>query len=335
MACENDADLPQLSWVGEHIAFGEEEPASICGGTLANLDRRTGEVLDILESENTFVDFYLLNDLSSFCADPHISEGCARAGVVYSRHAPHMHEVVHARSGDRLPLALEEGLATYLGDGYPVRDLAPRARLAELLNSPTESPQTSAEYGRAAHFIAYLAETFEWDAILALDAALGMDSTVAEIDAAFSAVTGSGTNELLTLYDAYADCEGFVNDGLACAGDPVFQFTTVDTIYSRTIDCAAEDALGPFFDFVYTEDVIELGKTIAGTRIISGFGDGFTAGGFAVLRRCGPCSEGGVLTVQSDPLFVTEESSPPGRYTVRFYMRLDSAPTAANLQITG
>ena len=78
-----------------------------------------------------------------------------------------------------MPPVLEEGLAIYFGDPFPLHEMASRERLVELLNSD-EMVSTNGEYARAGHFIAFLVESFGWKFVMKLDDELGQESSPAQ-----------------------------------------------------------------------------------------------------------------------------------------------------------
>lgn len=329
------SDLPEPQWKGEHVVFAAEHPEQVCGGTREYLDRRAGEVLERLGSDPLEIEYYLLDDVDDYCALGPEVLGCGQDGVVFSKTVPHLHEIVHARSGNLMPPVLEEGLATYLGDPYPIEGMAPRERLTELLTSDADRLTSVPEYGRAAHFIAFLSESFGWDSILELDAHLAAKSTAEQVDAAFQAVFGLDVHAVLDAYEEFPECTGIVDTSIACSSSPVAS-DPFSTSYERVLDCGSSDGVGPHLGMVFVEDVIELGPAIDNTRLITTTGGGIAQGGFALVRRCGPCPENGVVKVAGTGLtFVPAEDFPPGRYLVRLYLPAEATPAAVGVRIDG
>ena len=238
-----------------------------------------------------------------------------------------------------MPPVLEEGLATYVGDPYPIytaEEMASRERLTELLTSDLDGIASEAEYARSAHFMAFLSERHGWDAVLELDAAVSRDSSIGEMDAAFEAVFGMGRDDILAEYESYPDCTGNIDMTLACAEPASASLNFVNTTYERLVDCASVDGVGPHLGRVFVEDVIELGAAIDGSRAVLGIGNAFDQGAFVVIRRCGICTENGVGKIVSRGIAtVPEEDLPAGRYVLRFYVPIDVGPTVVGLQITG
>ena len=172
---------PEITWTGDHVAFGTEESERVCAGTLAYLDRRAGELIDRFDAGARMSEYYYLPDgVDDFCSDG--SVGCTLGSRVYARHVPLQHELVHAARAGKLPRAFEEGLATHWGDPWPIDAIAPREALAALLE--TQEIETVAEYARAAHFMAFLAERGGHEGLVELDRQLDVDSSSARIDAA-------------------------------------------------------------------------------------------------------------------------------------------------------
>lgn len=48
---------PELTWQGEHVRLGAEQPEAICGGTREYLDRRAGELKARFGTSHT-IDYY-------------------------------------------------------------------------------------------------------------------------------------------------------------------------------------------------------------------------------------------------------------------------------------
>lgn len=334
LGCSEPPELPEPYWQGEYIILAAEEPERVCGGTAEYMDRRAGELFEKLGTDPVKVEYYLLNDVDEYCSDNMV--GCAHGSVVYAERLPLLHEIVHARANDGMPTGLEEGLATYLGDPHPTFRMASRGRMAELLTQDIDDLETGADYGRAAHFIAFLDEQFGWDSVRMLDTMLTAKSRPVDIDATFQVVFGGGIEAVLDLYAEYPECTGKVDTSIACAA-PATPGGFPSAVWEHQVDCAASDAIGPDHDMVFVEQVIELGPTIDNTRNVSLTGDGVDLGGFVVLQRCGLCSEeGGLGHIHGPGLhFIPETDLPPGRYVARFYLPIASSPATVGLRVDG
>jgi hypothetical protein len=327
--------LPEPYWEGEYIILAAEEPERVCGGTAEYMDRRAGELFEKLGTDPVKVEYYLLDDVDEYCLGEVV--GCSIGSVVYAERVPLMHEIVHARANDGMPPVLEEGLATYLGDPHPTLPMASRERMAELLTQDIDDLETSDDYGRAAHFIAFLDEQFGWDSVRMLDTMLTAKSRAVDIDATFQVVFGDGIEAVLDLYAEYPDCTGKVDTSIACAA-PATPGGFPSAVWEHQVDCAAFDAVGPDRDdMVFVEQVIELGPLIDGTRNVSLTGDAVDRGAFVVLQRCGLCSEkGGLGRIHGRGLyFIPENILPAGRYVTRFYLPIASAPATVGLRVDG
>lgn len=332
LVCGGCPSLPEPQWKGEHVIFATDHPEQVCAGSTALLDQRAGELLALFDSDPGPIEFYLLDDPSEHCEEG--SVGCSEPGVVFSRDVPHLHELVHARSKDRMPPALEEGLATHLGDPYPIRAMAPRERLHELLTTDLQGIEDGADYGRAGHFFSFLTEIYGLESVVALDAALGPRSSVADVDAAFVGVFGLGTQGMLEQYEDYPECRGSVDVSIACQQDPI-TLDALNVSFQRLVDCASPTTFGPSFGLHVVELVVELEPSLDGSRIVRAIGDGADEGGQVLLRRCGPCPEGGVELLTSELEFLTEEELPGGRYLVHLMLPIDASPAELGLEITG
>jgi hypothetical protein len=332
LGCPSD-ELPAVQWEGEHVIFAAEHPDQVCAGTREYLDRRVGEMLDRLGSDPLEIEYYLLDDVAEYCTLGSEVSGCGEAGLVYSEMVPHLHEIVHARSGDLMPQVLEEGLATHFGDPYPFTGMAPRERMIELLTSDINGLTTLSDYGRAAHFVTFISERFGWESLLELDAELSAESTSDEVDAAFRAILGLGIDGLLDAYEEFPECTGIVDTSIACTS-PAVPPDFLSTTYARLVDCASAEGIGPHEGMAFMEEVIELAPPIDGSRIVVGVGEGMAKGGFVLLRRCGPCSENGVGTVTEGLAFVSEADLPAGRYVARYYLPLEAGPAVVGVRIS-
>jgi hypothetical protein len=326
--------LPEPYWEGEYIILAAEQPERVCGGTAEYMDRRAGELFEKLGTDPVKVEYYLLDDVDEYCADNVV--GCAHGSVVYAERVPLLHEIVHARANDGMPTGLEEGLATYLGDPHPTLPMASRERIAELLTQDIDDLETSADYGRAAHFIAFLDEQFGWDSVRMLDTMLTAKSRAVDIDATFQVVFDHGIEAVLDLYAEYPDCTGKVDTSIACTA-PAAPGGFPSAVWEHQVDCAASNAVGPDQDMVFVEQVIELGPAIALDRIVGMTGDAVDRGAFVVLQRCGLCSEeGGLGRIHGPgPYFIPETTLPAGRYVTRFYLPIASAPATVGLRVDG
>jgi hypothetical protein len=322
---------PELQWEGEHVRLGAEDPEAICGGTRAYLDRRAGELMDRFGTSHTIDYYWVPSGVDPFCPDN--AAGCVSDRSVYSLWIPHEHELAHAASTG-MPRALEEGLATHWGDSWPIYALAPRDQLYPLLLQQVEITQTD-EYARVAHFLAYLSENYGWESLAELDRTLDEESSADDVNQAFIEVFGMSLDGAMMAYADYPDCRGIVDMSLACDKEPtVLGFLSVTM--SREVDCAASDILGPFNGMAFAEEVVEVTPAIDGNRMIRARGDGIDKGGRVVIRRCGPCSENGVLTlINSGLAFIDEDELPAGRYVVRFYAPAGDTPATFELLITG
>jgi hypothetical protein len=328
--------LPEVAWEGEHVIFAADHPEQLCGGTRAYLDERTGRILEDLGSGTTKIEYFWLDDISPYCSSDEAA-GCVSDGVVFSDSVPHLHEIIHARSGDGMPPVLEEGFAFHFGDPYPVHSLmATRERLAELLTNDLAGIDGLGEYSRVAHFLSFISETYGRESLLELDAALSRKSSSEDVDAAFEALFGLGRDALFEAYAAYPECAANVDVSLACEGVAVARLEPAQPEFERRIDCAAVDAMGPFYGMAFTEDIIEIAPAIDGGRFVFATGDGIARGGHVVIRNCGPCSEHGAASGIGDSVaLVPEAQLPAGRYLVQFHVPVDAGPVDFGIHISG
>jgi hypothetical protein len=323
--------LPDLEWEGEHVRFGADNPEQVCGGTLEYLDHRAGQLKARFGATHT-IDYYWLPDgVESLC--PQKVVGCAVGHEVFSTWVPHQHELVHTMSS--MPHVFEEGLATHWGDSRPLFSMAPREWLHEQFTDGADdiSDMDMHEYARAAHFMAYLSETHGWESLVQLDASLRNRSKPDAVERAIFEVYGVSSSDLLAAYDEYPDCDGIIDVSFACEGEPV-RLGFDQPKFERVVDCSSQMAMGPYDGMVFVEELIELSPSIGGSRIILVAGDAVEKGGFALLRRCGPCSENGVFVLRGLN-FLNEEMLPADRYVVQFHLPIEAGPALFEVFING
>jgi hypothetical protein len=331
LALSGCPSLPDLEWEGEHVRFYADNPEQVCGGTLESLDRRAGQLKARMGATHMIDYYWLPEGVEPTCPKVDGIVGCAHGHEVYSELVPDQHELVHTMSS--MPPVLGEGLATHWGDPWPLYAMAPRERLYELLESTPDALSRMDEYARAAHFLAYLSETHGWESLVQLDAALHHRSKPKAIERAFLDVYGVSLDALLAAYEEYPDCYGNVDVSFACDGEPVpLAFGAVD--FQREVDCSSQTAMGPYDGMVFVEELIEIAPSIGGSRIVQVTGDGADKGGFAIIRRCGPCSENGVFKLYGR-YFLSEDELPAGRYVTQFYLPIESGPAWLGLYIGG
>jgi hypothetical protein len=329
LALSGCPSLPEPEWEGEHVRFYADNPEQVCGGTLEYLDHRAGQLEARFGATHTIDYYWLPEGVGSLCHKG--AAGCAEGHEVYSQWVPHQHELLHTMSS--MPRVLEEGLAAHWGDPWPIYAMAPRERLHELLGGKPDEIERKEEYARAAHFLAYLSEMHGWESLVRLDASLDHRSKPKAIESAIFEVYGVSLDELLAAYEEYPDCYGNVDVSFACGSEPV-PLGFLQSEFERKIDCSSQTALGPFDGMVFVEELIELPPSIGGSRIVDVTGDGVDKGGFAIIRRCGPCSENGVFKLHG-LYFLSEEDLPAGRYVTQFYLPTEAGPAWLGLYIGG
>jgi hypothetical protein len=229
---------------------------------------------------------------------------------------------------------LEEGLATHWGDSRPLSSMAPREWLHDHLKGGADDISDRHEYARAAHFMAYLSETHGWESLVQLDASLRNRSKPGAVERAIFEVYGVSSSDLLAAYDEYPDCDGIVDVSFACEGEPVPVGIYGEPKFERMVDCSSQTAIGPYAGMVFVEQLIDLSPSVGGSRIIWVGGDAVEKGGFAVIRRCAPCSENGVFVLRG-LYFLNDEMLPADRYVVQFHLPIDAGPALFQVDING
>lgn len=314
------------------MSFGADQPERVCGGTRDYLDARAGQLSERFGSDPRTIRYYFVDSASEYCGDAHDPVGCVSGRDVFSEWALLEHELVHAARDTHLPRALEEGLATHWGEPWPALAsdaLVSRDRILEMLDSG--KIETLAEYGRMAHFVAFLAERDGWEVLVDLDERLELDSPREKLDAALVEVAGRDLEGLLEEYADYPECNGYVSMDLSCGG-PAIVLGQTETVIERTVDCGDDTTLGPSAGFVFTEEIVELAPTVDDYRTVLVEGDGIEAGGHVMMRACGPCGDAGVGLIETSGLISTE-MLPVGRYVLRFRVPEASSPATIRLTI--
>ncbi|MCA9684255.1 MAG: hypothetical protein KC457_18815 [Myxococcales bacterium] len=333
---------PPISWEGEIISFGADEPEAVCGDTLEWMDARTLALAETFSAAGAEVvprvDYYWLTESwweQDVCS-VETAHACAVDNVIHSQSVPLEHELVHALRRKKLPRVFEEGLAELYGDLGLVDDPAPREELLEMLESgdPGENPQ----YARASHFVGFLVESYGLEPLLAIGDHAGLHASWTETQAAFEKAYGFPLQDALSEYESYPECSplAWTNIDIACAQDPVPVELPQDgsaVTLSQQFVCGEPEIRGPLWGRMFTETTIELANPLSGWVLVRMFGDE-NPDAFIVLSGCGGC-ENAIWVRLGDGLPEQVRALPTGRYVLRVFRPIDdSGESAVSLSLS-
>jgi len=203
-------EIPPVVWSGEHLDYAPQAHADpVCAGTPPYMDRYmelAAAEMDVEMGRSVYVHGSLEDE--PLCD----AIGCLHAEkIIYSRRAPHEHELVHAVRGfvGNSHKFFEEGAAEMLGgddemnpDREPAEGELREGLEAGRLGVPLPDPW----YPRAGHFSAYLHEHHGPDVTEALLFETTPDSTADEAIAVLEDATAMSFEDLV---ENYEDSEPF------------------------------------------------------------------------------------------------------------------------------
>ncbi len=323
-ACQ--PELPPISWTGEVIRFGADDPEAVCSGTLEWMDARAVALKEVF-GEGTYgdIDYYWVPESwpdQPWCTEP--ASGCATADVVYSEHVPHEHEIVHALRRDRLPAVFEEGFAELFGDVGWTREAASRERLVTILEH--SDPVTLADYSRAGHFVAFLVETHGLEPLVRLAELADRDDDYSKVRKAFETAYGFSLDQALADYEDFPECDplAWMDTRIACAESalPLSPQLSGGVEFMLNLECSEPDVYGPTGGFMFTETTFEIDPQInipVWIRLIGDVGPDTSA---ALFRCDGGCADSTTVWV-SAKYSVEQLHLPTGRYVLRMFRPVD------------
>jgi hypothetical protein len=271
--CSDDPQPPPIVWEGEHLRFGTDgDEATICAGTLPYLDGAVGYLGDVFDRPDARVDYFWMPDGT----EPHCVEhadGCAYEGRVFSRHAPHQHELVHAiRWPENLYLPIEEGLAEAFGDDWD--RFRVQGDIRDLLEDPAGNGYIPGPgYGLAAHFVSYLHAEYGLDSLTELDASTSYDQSFSGAATAFEQVYDQPLDQVIETYEnEYPRCGTLAlrDKGYDCGRNVIEAPTEIGAKVRTTISLSCDDpaVLGPRLGQRWTTRTLDV--KVAGRYRISG-----------------------------------------------------------------
>lgn len=339
----DDSDLPPVVWSGEHLDYAPQEHAPpVCRGTLPYMDRYmalAGDAMGIDVGRST----YVLGSDEDPALCPAI--GCLHAGtIIYSRRAPHEHELIHAvRAFEGFGYGFfEEGAAEAFGgddDMNPDR-VAAGGSLTEGLAACEGVPLPDRWYPRAGHFFAYLQRYHGTDATTGLLTETTYASTSDDAIAALERVTGM---EYADLLDDYAEADPFC-DKPQWYRYPLFPCDAPEALRPRCngdaaieievpLSCDDPSVLGPregeVFSYVAVDIPADGYYTITAAPRDAGFR------GRVELKQCElGCSSRSAVFPYND--LALDWYMPAGRYSVRFTRDAENeSPSTLAIKIAG
>jgi hypothetical protein len=243
-------------WYGKYVTlYGyDREAEEACGGSMEFLDDYVVAVADYLGyGPDVHIDYrWMPRELVQEQCGPVLA--CAYGPEVRSPWLPHMHEVSHAVSHERLnrnctPL-LEEGLAEYLSD--PRFESLHVDAVPELPGDIEEMLTTrgvrGSQYPRAGHFVSFLVETYGIEAVIDLCRDIPWGGSREDWEYAVQDILGLNVDELLAVYADYPLCsrQQYRARLLECNGEVDLTLgADAPTHFRVAMDCASKGTIGP------------------------------------------------------------------------------------------
>ncbi|MCX4243074.1 hypothetical protein [Paraliomyxa miuraensis] len=203
-ACSPGEELPPIVWSGDHLDFAPvAHDVELCAGTLPYMDRYlalAGAAMDLPIGRTTYV-LYPEGGSNPCDFDAY---ACEVEGTIYTRRAPHEHELIHAVRGETRFRFFEEGAAQAFGGDDEVNPdrLVALGTLRDGIEASADGPLPDPWYPRAGHFFSYLHRYHGPDVTSALREAAPIDATADEAIAALEAATAMRFDELVTDYES-------------------------------------------------------------------------------------------------------------------------------------
>lgn len=359
-ACAPDpayVERPPIVWEGARLRFGTDlDTARLCAGTFEHIDAVAEHLVQALgldPDDAPIVDYYWVGEgIDRYCSIGGLL-GCTKPATdeVFSRHPVHQHELVHVlRDGDTAYPPLEEGLAEYYGDRrfetpFPV--LGDEVELFESHDGETRLRNSPRWYGRAGHFVSFLASRYGTEALLELTHRSRDGASWDKTRALFGTVLGESFDDIVSARQAeYPDCEQnyYRNNDFECDAAVVYEIppepsadpASPTTSFEVSAECDSPRVIGPSFDEQSTIVALEFAE--AGHYRFNVWRLG-SDDGFVRFSRCGQdCADAAVddaldhyFALQEKPdstpasTFIAEACVQPGRYLLSL-----SAPEGAS-----
>ena len=268
------------------------------------MDQYVGALQDLYGvSLNAPVSYYVLEPpISQHGVCPPEAVACLEGDAVVTTWLPHKHELVHAvsRAHGNSPHFFEEGAATYLGDTSLRRKTNHSvADVRERLDAHWTQGLDARDYALAAHFAAYLVDTYGMDGYIAMLRESSDTQSRSSFEGTFEQTIGVSLDEAIDDYEAswpFCHLEGIYSSFFECA-KPATRIEKDGFVeYDFDMSCADPEVLGPIEDpdygwVIWREFVFEVGELTSidiELKLPEGSPDGLTM----ILKPCGThCGE--------------------------------------------
>ena len=260
LGCEEPFDPPPIVWEGEHVQVGTElDLDHWCPGNLTYMDEYVGALQELYGvSLDAPVAYYLLEPpISQHDVCPPEAIACLEGDAVATTWLPHEHELVHAvaRTHGNSPHFFEEGAATYFGTTDINRNVdyslvGVRDRLA----AHWEQGLDARGYALAAHFAAYLVDTYSMEAYLSMLRQSWRTQSRSSFEGTFEQTIGVTLDEAIDDYEKnwpFCHLEGTYSSALQCS-KPAIQIRDEELVeFDLDMSCADPEVIGPVEDRNY------------------------------------------------------------------------------------
>lgn len=349
IGCEGAAEeAPDVVWRGTHLEYAPQEHAEpLCAGTLPYMDRYVELAADRMAVELGAPVLYVHGSPHDESMCDHGAVGCTTpGGRVYSRLAPHEHELIHgARSfeGFSYPF-FEEGVAELFGDdahlpgrGAPEGDLLEGIRIAD--------PEDGYWYPRMGHFMAYLYDRHGQEVAAELLREAGWSSSVRAANKVLELVTGMPIEELLADYETESVCDQ------AHYRYPVFPCDAPEALRLRcngkdavrieeSLDCADATTLGPRLGEIWKYVAFEVPSD--GDYTFSRAASSIVEGALIQIKECSSRCDSVLIELPITGTYQDPDFDPGpavflrrGRYSLRISQAAEAASVAVSVWVTG
>jgi hypothetical protein len=285
----DDRYRPPIAWEGEYLRFGtDEEPESVCAGTLPYSDDVVGYLANVFGVSNPEIDFYWTpEDLECGAED---AIGCTNGSAAWSKFPFHQHELVHAvRDGDLAYPPLEEGLAEAFGDSWdPWLPLAGDAAVLWETHQRGSGIEGS-WYPVAGHYVSFLRAAYGTEALLQLVETSDHFDSWDHTQLLFEDVYGDTFAETIDEYRDYPGCNQtlYRDNGFDCGNEAirVADVGEPDQEIRVSLDCGDSAVVGPARGERWTTLTLEVPTTRLYEFGAAKFGG--NAAGRLRVRECG------------------------------------------------
>lgn len=291
-SCEPDDEGQRVSGVHVHVHVSTGIEADMCGGSIAYMDAHVERVAGVLGLDAARVDYEWMSEAETQAVcDPNSACYSSFRDKVYSSRMPHAHELVHAvllGGGFSPDHFLSEGLAVVFADNVPLDNNGLVASIFDVLSFPS-MPKVNIPpdyYGRSAHFVAFLLDTYGEEAIWELASQQWAGHPEAEQSEVMVAATGDTLAEVLERYAMVPDCSvlEFRKALVECAEDPVPWTDLPFRAWSAAIPmtCERDDVRGPWGTRMWTSRTFDVATE--GEFELTAYSAGES--GEVIVRRC-------------------------------------------------